>query len=358
LHTQDASHRNRRTTISTGDQHAHCDDERKRVSGLKRWGRRLLVGLGAIVAVLLVLGVVGMLYESVSEAADARAYPPPGQMVDVGGHRLHINCVGTGSPTVVIEAGWGDWSAPWQMWVQPAVAETTRVCTYDRAGMGYSEAGPLPRTSEVFARELHTLLQRAGEHGPYVLVGHSMGGWPVRIFAHEFPADVAGVVLIDTMRAEPAGPGTPPQTEQQPALVWLAVTPARIGLLRLITGPFGPRTGLSAELANAYTAFSVTSRSSEAFLNEGMGMGESVAQAGKITSLGAVPLTVLSAGLREAPEPEWQEWQRSQTNLLRLSSDSQQVFAKTSGHRVWLDQPGAAVGAIVAMVERIRRQAP
>ena len=93
-------------------------------------------------------------------------------MVDVGGYRLHINCTGEGSPTVVIESGWGDSSASWG-WVQPEVAKTTRICTYDRAGMGWSEASPQPRTAWEYAKELHTLLVKANEPGPYVLVGHS-----------------------------------------------------------------------------------------------------------------------------------------------------------------------------------------
>jgi hypothetical protein len=105
-----------------------------------RRGRRVLRGIGrtlaALVGLIVVLGLVGAIYESAASAADVRAYPPPGQLVDVGGYRLHINCTGTGSPTVVIDAGWGDWSASWSSWVQPEVAKTTRVCTYERAGMG------------------------------------------------------------------------------------------------------------------------------------------------------------------------------------------------------------------------------
>ena len=165
-----------------------------------RRGRRVLRGIGrtlaALVGLIVALGLVGAMYESAAEAAAVQAYPPLGQLVDVGGYRLHINCTGAGSPTVVIDAGWGDWSASWSSWVQPEVAKTTRVCTYDRAGMGYSEAGPLPRTAEQFAKELHTLLQRAGIPGPYVLVGHSLGGLPVRVFAHAYATDVAGVVLF------------------------------------------------------------------------------------------------------------------------------------------------------------------
>src|SRR5688572_4116779 len=107
----------------------------------QRRGHGCLVWLGGIVAVLAGLMLLGALYESVAERADARAYPAPGELVDVGGHRLHLYCVGTGSPTVVIDAGWGDWSGGWSR-VQPEAAKTTRVCTYDRAGMGHSEAGP------------------------------------------------------------------------------------------------------------------------------------------------------------------------------------------------------------------------
>ena len=117
-------------------------------------------------------------------------------MVDVGGYRLHINCTGEGSPTVVIESGWGDMSATWG-WVQPEVAKTTRVCTYDRAGMGWSESSPQPRTAREYAKELHTLLKKANEPGPYVLVGHSMGGFTVIVYAHDYPAEVSGLVLVD-----------------------------------------------------------------------------------------------------------------------------------------------------------------
>src|SRR5689334_7171128 len=180
----------------------------------RRQMRRILIGLSKVLVVLLVVMLLGAAYESVSEAADARAYPPPGQMVDVGGYRLHINCVGTGSPTVVIDAGWGDSSGAWSSWVQPSAASTTRVCTYDRAGLGYSEPGPLPRTAARFARELHTVLRNAEVPGPYVLVGHSAGGLTVRVFADAYPAEVVGVVLIDSMNpnnATPVASAPPPE---------------------------------------------------------------------------------------------------------------------------------------------------
>jgi len=329
----------------------HVSEE---VSQAKRRRRGWLVWLGGIVAALVGLTLLGALYESWAEAADARAYPPPGQMVDVGGYRLHINCVGTGGPTVVIEAGWGDWSASWSSWVQPEAGKTTKVCVYDRAGMGWSEAGPLPRTAERFASELHTLLHNARVPGPNVLVGHSSGGLTMRVFAHEYAAEIAGVVLVDSMNpkeAKPSGAATPPQASGRPSDLSLYTLPARLGLMRLFAGPLQLKAGLSPEVANAYVARSVTPRHIQTTLDEGQGMPQSLAQAGAVTSFGALPLIVLSRGTGQD-----QDWQKFQTDLLHLSSNSQQLFADHSGHNIQLDQPKAAVDAIVAMVKQLRQQ--
>jgi pimeloyl-ACP methyl ester carboxylesterase len=270
-------------------------------------------------------------------------------MVDVGGYRLHLNCVGSGSPTVVIDAGWGDWSATWSSWVQPEAAKTTRVCTYDRAGMGYSDAGPLPRTAAHFARELHTALDQARIPGPYVLVGPSAGGPTMRVFAHTYATEVAGVVLIDSMAPGEGGSTTPPPAVSGGLEDWLLTLPARLGVLRLLAGPLNLNAGLSPEIANAYAAFSVTPRFVQTWIDEGRGLPESLSQAGTVTSFGAIPLIVLSRGRDLEPD-----WQRSQTELLQLSTNSQQLIADRSGHNVQMDQPAAAIGAIVQMVEQIR----
>jgi pimeloyl-ACP methyl ester carboxylesterase len=283
-------------------------------------------------------------------------------MVDVGGFSLHINCVGTGSPTVVIDAGSGDWSASWSSWVQPEAARTTRVCTYDRAGSGWSEPGPMPRTAERFAHELQSLLHNARVPGPYVLVGHSLGGLTVRLFAHEYAAEVAGVVLIESMnpsQAKPSGSTPPPRATAPSSALSIYTLPARtgllaarIGLIRLLAGPLQLASGLSPKVADAYVAFSVTPRSFQTSVDETGGTADSVAQARRVTSLGSIPLIVLSRG-RDSD----QEWQSKQTDLLRLSSDSRQLIADKSGHNVQLDQPKAAVAAIVAMVEQVRGRA-
>ncbi len=326
-------------------------NQMERMDTLKRRGRGCFVWLSRIMVLFLGLILLGVIYESVMEAADVRAYPPPGQMVDVGGYRLHLNCLGTGSPTVVIDAGWGDWSAMWS-WVQPEVAKTTRVCTYDRAGMGYSEAGPLPRNAKQFVKELHTLLHRANIPGPYVLVGHSLGGLPVRVFAHDYVAEVAGVVLIDSMsptQFTQSPTDTKPQTTSQSSGFSIPLVLARIGLVRLFAGPLGFKPTLPPEVQKAFTAFTVTPRSIQTWVDEGVGMPESGAQARAVKTFGDLPLIVLSRGLDQKPD-----WQVMQVELLQLSSNSQQLIADKSGHNIEIDQPEAAVVAIMKMIEQLR----
>ena len=164
-----------------------------------RWTGKVLLWL---VVALLVLAVVGAIYQAIATELDERAYPPPGKLVDVGGHSLHINCIGQGSPTVILEAANLGMSAHW-IRVQQQVAQTTRVCAYDRAGLGWSERGPQPRDARQISSELHTLLAKAADtEGPYVLVGHSYGGLYTRMYAARYSEEVAGVVLVDSSHPE------------------------------------------------------------------------------------------------------------------------------------------------------------
>ena len=151
------------------------------------------------VCLALALSCVGGAYETYREATDH--FPMAGRLIDVGGHKLHIDCTGTGSPTVVLEPGLGEPSTA-MAWIAPDVATTTRVCVYDRAGRGWSESAGRAQDGIEVATDLHTLLERAGERGPFVLAGHSAGGIYVLNFAHLYPNDVAGVVLLDSMHPE------------------------------------------------------------------------------------------------------------------------------------------------------------
>ena len=319
----------------------------EKVPASKRRGRGCLLWLGAGLAALLVLALVGYIYEPIAEAADAKTYPPPGKLVDVGGYHLHINCTGAGSPTVVIESGWGDMSASWG-WVQPEVARTTRICTYDRAGMGWSESSPEPRTAREFAKELHTLLEKANEPGPYVLVGHSMGGYTVRVYAHDYPEEVAGLVLVDPQNLSVTN-GTTSTPAPKPGGFSLPALMARIGVARLLAGPLGSIQNLPDGDKQAYTAYSVTSRGAQTLTDEFIGMSAGGAQARAVTTLGALPLIVLSRGKDMDAESA-----ASQERYLQLSTDSQHLIADQSGHRIMIEQPQAAIAAIVKMVELVR----
>jgi pimeloyl-ACP methyl ester carboxylesterase len=317
----------------------------------RRRGRGCFVWLAAGLAALLGLALVGYLYEPIAEAADAKAYPPPGQLVDLGGYRMHIHCTGSGSPTVVIDAGLGDWSTSWEEAVQPGVAKTTRVCTYDRAGMGWSDAGPLPRDTAQFARELHTLLQNAQIPGPYVMVGHSLGGLTVRVFVHEYAPDVAGVLLVESMNPNhfnETSPDVLSRSRSQSQPFSFGALLSRWGAARLLVKLPWIAPHVSAN-DDAYYARYIRTQSLQTTTDESQGMVASGAEASAVQSFGDLPLIVLTGRLNN--NGNWQEWQKE---LLQLSSNSRQSFAEHSGHNLQVDEPDAAIAAITQMVEQVR----
>src|SRR5215210_3676363 len=215
---------------------------RKRGPGF--WIRRVLLGL---LVALVALAATGATYQAVATAMDRQAYPAPGRLVDVGGYRLHIQCVGHGSPTVILESGLANISTDWA-YVQPQVARETRACSYDRAGNGWSDRGPSPRDPHQIARELHSLLDKGAIPGPYVLVGQSFGGMYVRMFAAEYPDDVVGMVLVDASHPDmwarmPAAVVARNQPTARQRMLYSVLT--RLAFLRL-TGTFPTSCGLAA----------------------------------------------------------------------------------------------------------------
>ena len=165
-----------------------------------RWTMRIFVVLGAF---LIVAALSGATYQWLATRKELAATPPPGHLVDIGGYRLHLWCTGDGAPAVILDTGLGGSSADWGF-VQPDVARFTRVCSYDRAGMGYSDPGPSPRTARRIASELAELLVRSGIGGPVVLVGASIAGFDVRVFASDHPERAAGLVLVDASHEDQA----------------------------------------------------------------------------------------------------------------------------------------------------------
>lgn len=198
------------------------------------------MGIGWILAitVIFVLGLaaMGLLYQTLATKTDQRKYPPPGKLVDVGGYRLHLNCAGEGKPTVVIDSGAGNSSLDWVL-VQPEVASFTRVCTYDRAGYGWSDPSRKSRTSQQSVDELHALLVKAGIEPPYVLVGHSLGGMNVRLYTSQYPEEVVGMVLVDSGHEDARSHLTPEGRKQEAKYLRLynfARMVAPFGLVRLL----------------------------------------------------------------------------------------------------------------------------
>src|SRR2546422_6564672 len=192
-----------------------------------RWTMRILVGLCGLIVLA---ALAGATYQSLATRKDLALTPPPGQLVDIGGHRLHLWCTGAGTPAVVLDTGLGGSSAEWG-YVQPEVARFTRVCSYDRAGMGYSDPGPSPRTTRRIAHELAQLLDRGGVSGPVILVGASIGGLTARVFASEHAERVAGLVLVDASHED--------QKEDVPQIAPFVPFLSSVGVLRLLGVSFG-----------------------------------------------------------------------------------------------------------------------
>ena len=276
----------------------------------------------AIVGVLLALAVLGAGYEHASEMSDTARYPAPGQLVDIGGHRLHLLCVGQGTPTVVLEAAHGGTVAHWVR-VQQAVADAAQatVCAYDRAGAGWSDPGPDPRDARHLAAELDALLVAAGLARPLVLVAHSYGGLVARVYAAEHPRDLQGMVLLEGLPPDFwARQGLPESTANGvPLPVEGAGLVARLGLLRL--SGFPPADAALPERQYAEVrALQATPKFGDLLAGTERGFKASLAQARGVDSLGVVPLLVVVGGASEASDPVAYELQAEQTRLSTLGT--------------------------------------
>jgi pimeloyl-ACP methyl ester carboxylesterase len=316
-------------------------------------GRILL----ALLVLLAALAIIGASYEVVMAAGDGRRYPPPGQLVDVGGHWLHIYCVGAGSPTVVLEGGKGGTSLEWSL-VQPQLAEQTRVCVYDRAGTGWSEPGPMPRTPERVVAELHTLLEAAGEKGPYVLVAHSLGGRYVRLFAEQYPDEVAGLVLVDA-RSEYHDRHLPPEVRAVEAAMNKAdpmdQVMRRLGVVRLFGAQVltagNPDYGqLAPDVRTAFIVQGVRPQSIAASQSEYAEMGQNDARLWT-ANLGDLPVRVLVSEQTSAMAPAWMAGQEDQA----ARSTNGVVRLVPGGHHLHLGNADAVAGAVREILDLAAR---
>ncbi|MDO8827148.1 alpha/beta fold hydrolase [Methylophaga sp.] len=282
-----------------------------------------------------------LVFWSVSTPLIAAEFPAiPGKRFDVGGYQLHIHCSGSGSPTVIVDVGLGDDSTDW-LPIQQAVSHNARICVFDRPGYGWSDFGPAPRTSNRIASELEILLEQADIAPPYVLVGHSFGGYNIRIFAANNPQMVAGMVLVDASHED----------QYNQFQIKLPNNFDRRGTIMIL-----PKATDSQAHANKPPI--LRERAFHAARAEISALDESSAQLQKNSALPVVPLIVISRG-----KPEWygdagqqqreKTWIHLQQDLSRLSPISSHMFAHQSGHAIPHEQPEIIIEAINDIVSRV-----
>ena len=349
-------------------------DSRRLCASRFRWWRS-----SAVLSGLLACSV------SIAWAQGPASQPPlpaPGHLVDVGGWRLHLHCTGEaqpGQPTVVLEAGLGDFSVEWSL-VQPPVAAFARVCSYDRAGDGWSELGPHPRTLRQITYELHVLLERSGERPPYVLVGHSYGGWLVRQYQLSYPAEVAGLVLVDPGATDPQRLMPDGRTVRSSELVRGRQIPAvkESGPLRINDIPPAALQQMTAGLEQASANANAPPRdrlpeAARRMRTWALGQIGHVAAAvnpfeaeelaslrmsaaGRPFPLDDLPIVVISRGIPDAEDvaglAEQEERVQDHASVAAMSRSGRHMIAEESGHHVQLEQPELVVRAIREVVVR------
>jgi pimeloyl-ACP methyl ester carboxylesterase len=314
-----------------------------------RWLVYPVIGLVAAAA-------LGGTLATVTLALDDASDTMPGALFDVGGHRLHLACTGSGSPTVVLENGLNEISPLWSA-ITTQVSPTTRVCAYDRAGQGWSDDVSHPQAGLAVAADLHTLLAGAGERGPYVLAGHSSGGTLAMTYAARYPDQVAGMVLLDS--------SSPHQFTDQPDFPGeyaimrrvLPVMPAlaRVGALHLM--PASPSTALTPSAADEVRAFATSPRGARNMREEHAQLHAVFTQAQSLTTLHGKPLAVVTA--RENADGT-KGWAAAQDRLADLSTNSTHWVADTTHVGLLDDAAGVtdSVRAITAVVEAVRSGDP
>lgn len=327
--------------------------------------RRIVYALGALLVLLLLLAAVGAVYEAIASSRDRRMNPAPGRLVKVDGYQMHLVCAGAGSPTVVLESGLGDAWLPWYK-VQPAVAQLTQVCSYDRAGLGFSDPRPQQPDSRSIAHNLHGLLAAAGVNPPYVLVGHSIGGIHVRVYQHLYPAEAVGMVLVDSSH--------PDQEQRLPAelrkfesrfyleaeLLGLTIP---LGIPRLTHACGGGPPEIAAMQRTIECRWQ-TLKATEAELNAFSASADEGRQTGSLSTL---PLVVLSHDPNKGAAPGMipadvgrrmeEAWVEMQEELARLSTNGSRVVATGSTHYIQLDRPDLVIAAVRKVLDESRAPA-
>lgn len=325
---------------------------------------KLALGLLCLLGCTLIAGTV---YQLICTKIDEYRYPPIGKLIDIGGHSMHLYCTGIEGPTVVLDAGMGCNCLEWSL-IQPEIAKFTRVCSYDRAGYGWSDESPLPRTSLQIVEDLHSLLTQAQIPGPYILVGHSCGGINARLYASQYPDEVAGVILVDSSHEDQLQ-RLPPMKQTLGELSKyrnLARFMAFIGAVRIFNNFSTDHEMFSSCIPEMYSALESTPKFMGTLFEE-MGLFEKSLEQLKNRPhhLGEKPLVVITAGktgtqcLCQEYSEDWVEqltkaWNALQKDLVTQSSNSKHIIAENSDHMITRHEPKIVVDEVLEMVDRLK----
>lgn len=311
-----------------------------------RINHSMLVGLLFLLLLLTVLAPRGV-------RADDSGFVPPGKLVDVNGRIMHINCIGNKSPSIILDSGAGGFSLEWEN-IQKKLSQYVRVCAYDRAGYGWSEMGLLPRTTKRIANELHTLLKNAGIHGPFILVGHSFGGFTAQYYARRFHDEIVGIVLIDSSHEEQVL--RLPENGKDVVRRSLHQDRSNMVTRSVLNEHFPKENAAIAQQLMARWSSLLTWR--EEMANYAL----SSRQLRDIHNepLPEVPLVVLTRGKRVWPETEYGDameasWKELQDELIYLNHNATHVIAENSGHSIHLDEPDLVVDAIHDVLDDVMK---
>ncbi|WP_458121520.1 alpha/beta fold hydrolase [Paenibacillus sp. Z6-24] len=337
----------------------------------RSWKKILLRTFISLVGVIILLLAAGFIYEHIASRQSQASYPPPGKMIDINGYRLHVHTYGSGSPTILLEAGSGESSLSWRQIPEQLAASTgATVVTYDRAGYAWSDSSPLPRTGQNIVKELHTALQKADIRGPYLLAGHSLGGMYTRLFAQTYPDEVAGMVLIDARpendarrteaiyEEEHAGSSTPSP--------YISIFLTEVGAFRLF--PNFMLTGrVEPEDRKDFVNVVASPKYFKAVSEEGQ-LARTTEDAIRDQNLGDLPVRVIARGQeqdltrfgisKEANDKIEQSWQIGQREMLSISHNSKLIIAKKSEHMIIHDQPKLVIRVIEELLAEIREKSP
>lgn len=341
--------------------------------------RKILVVLTWCLSVTAAIACLGVAYQRLGTWLDARRFPQRGKSFQAGAVRLNLHCTGHGRITVILEIGLGGSGLIWVL-VQPEVERFTRVCSYDRAGYGWSDPSTLPRTSRQIAVELKGLLSAAGENGPYLLVGHSFGGYNVRVFQALFPKTTAGMVLVDASHPDeerategvfsPAQRAQQKEEEERSARWERFAGPIELylGIERFaVSSGLRPSPNLSRQLAEEFLYLEQQPKYLRVIQEEEQSFVASGAQAVAAGSLGDLPLIVLTAGRPYEADPLVSSAQmarlaeiwihRLQAEEKRLSNRGRQIVVPNAGHDLPLERPDAVVSAIHSIWSELQQGA-